>query len=240
MEKSISIFIPAFNEAEGLMDTIKTIEKIRNQCRINSQSIEYIIVDDGSKDSTGDIAEDLAKRHSNVKVIHNIFNRGLGYSLKVAIDDATKEYFMLIPGDNETTEKTIHIIFQAIQEHEYDIYIPYQGNSKARPMIRRVLSRIYTQVFNILFGMRLRYFNGLCAFKLTLLKKAKMMTSGPSSQAGTLIQLIKQRKASYLEIPMYVNPQPGRKSRLLKWKNVFHIAKHIYDLKQHMRKSPST
>jgi len=238
--KSISMFIPAYNEAKHLKHTIDTIERVRIQNGIQSNQIEYIIVDDGSDDATGEIAESLARNSSNIKVIHNILNRGLGYNLKVAIAEATKDYFGLIPGDNETTIETINIICHEIQNNHYDIYVPYQANSQARPLMRRILSRIYTSMFNLLFRMKLRYYNGLCFSRLPILKKAKLMTDGPSYMAGILIQLIKQHQATYKEIPMYVNSQPGRKSRLLKWKNVYRIAKHIFDLKQHLRTAPLT
>lgn len=240
MFHSISVFIPAYNEVEHLLATFNTIERVRNNNKISPELVEYIIVDDGSTDGTSGIADIIAKTYSCVKVIHNERNRGLGYNLRVALNEATKDYFGLIPGDNETTYGTIDNIFKSIQSNNYDLYIPYQANPEVRPQFRRMLSRAYTAIFNKRFGLNLKYYNGLCFIKTSLLKKVEMMTDGPSYMAGIIIQLIKLFKATYLEIPMYVNPQPGRASRLLTWKNMARIGIHICRLKKKLLFTPST
>ncbi len=240
MEKSVSIFIPAFNEGKLLADTITTIERIRVKNGFRSELVEYIVVDDGSTDDTGAIADHLARQYPNLKVIHNGRNRGLGYNYEAALKQATKDYFLLIPGDDETEKLTICIILQSIQKHERDIFVSYQANQEVRPFKRRIISHTYTAAMNFLFKMNLRYFNGLNAIKISQLRKAKLMTDGPSYMAGILIQLIKQHRATYLQIPMFVKSQPGRKSRLLKWKNVLRVIKHVHDLKKLLRETPST
>ena len=76
--KSISLIVPAFNEEEILEETIEIFrENLSSVC----DEYEIIIIDDGSTDRTGEIANQLAERHKSVRVMHHFTNKGAGAAL---------------------------------------------------------------------------------------------------------------------------------------------------------------
>jgi len=82
------VVIPTYNERENLPQLIDALEKVASDREIR---LRILIVDDGSPDGTGELAEDLAKKHDNIRVLHRSEKKGLGSAykdgFKVALDD---------------------------------------------------------------------------------------------------------------------------------------------------------
>jgi Glycosyl transferase family 2 len=96
-QRSVSVFIPALNEEENLEPTVaRLIEALT----VTVEDYEIIIVDDGSSDGTGAVADSLAAESSAVRVLHNPHNMGLGYCFTQGYREAGKDFFVYIPGDN--------------------------------------------------------------------------------------------------------------------------------------------
>ncbi len=74
---SVSVVMPAFNEAQNLATTVESVHKAFGD---KFAKYEIIVVNDGSRDDTGMIAEALAKQDSRLKVIHNPHNMGYGFT----------------------------------------------------------------------------------------------------------------------------------------------------------------
>ncbi|MCK5225593.1 MAG: glycosyltransferase, partial [Planctomycetes bacterium] len=72
---SISVFFPFYNEQDNVAETAKKAIDVLE--KINAD-YELIIVDDGSKDNTGKIADEIAGQNDKVKVIHHPVNLGYG------------------------------------------------------------------------------------------------------------------------------------------------------------------
>ena len=68
MKKSVTIFVPAYNEEKNLARAVKRYNKI---VKTITSDYEIIIIDDASTDATGEIADNLAKVYKNVRVVHN-------------------------------------------------------------------------------------------------------------------------------------------------------------------------
>ncbi|HXD74728.1 MAG TPA: glycosyltransferase family 2 protein, partial [Vicinamibacterales bacterium] len=73
----LTVVIPAFNEAGNLAAVVdETLGVLSSDSRV--RSFELIVVDDGSRDGTAEIADRLAAQHAMVRVIHHPANRGFG------------------------------------------------------------------------------------------------------------------------------------------------------------------
>ena len=98
-EKSlVSIVIPAFNEEIiierniGLLyDYLETI--------VDDYRWEIIIVNDGSSDNTGALADSLAQKHDNLKVYHHITNRNLGTAMRTGFKNTNGDYVVVLDID---------------------------------------------------------------------------------------------------------------------------------------------
>ncbi|MBA7642862.1 Undecaprenyl-phosphate 4-deoxy-4-formamido-L-arabinose transferase [subsurface metagenome] len=205
---SVSIVLLAYNEAQNLPAVIESIHQALDG-RI--PKYEVIIVNDGSRDDTGRVAENLAKQNSNIIVLHNPKNRGCGFTFMRGAGVAKYEYVWLIPGDGEITSESIRTISNNIGKA--DMIIPYVLNFKIRPLSRRIVSWGYTTLLNTLFWKRLRYYNGPCVIRTKLVKPMPTVNSrGFAFMAPILLRLLKQ-KHTYTEVGIILqNRRHGRPS----------------------------
>ena len=112
MNELISIVVPVYN-------VDKCIESIINQSYSN---LEIILVDDGSKDSSGIMCDSYILKDKRIKVIHKE-NGGLSDARNVGIDKAKGEYIVFIDSDDWIDEKMIEILYNIIKKNNSDISI---------------------------------------------------------------------------------------------------------------------
>ena len=89
----LSVFFPAHDEAANLERTVDAALTVVKGLALHDY--EVIVVDDGSTDGTGAIADDLAARHAGVRVIHHDTNRGYGAALKSGLQSAAARLDLL-------------------------------------------------------------------------------------------------------------------------------------------------
>ena len=220
-DSSVSVVVPAFNEEQNLAATIESIHKALND---KFSRYEIIVVNDGSTDDTGKIADALAEQDPHLRVIHNPRNMGYGFSVLRGAGAADYEYVQLVPGDNEIPTPSIEAVSSKIGTA--DMVIPYMLNSRVRPFGRKVISWGFTVMMNVLFNMRLHYYNGPSAIRSDLLKTALVNTRGFAFQASILVQLIKQKR-TFVEVGIILAPRRFGKSTMVSPKNLASVVKTI-------------
>jgi len=214
MKPVLSLVMPAYNEQEQLRDTV---EIVTAAMRHRGGPYEILIVDDGSTDSTGSIADDIAAADSNVRVIHNGTNRGLGYSYWHGVRRASGDYITWLPADNPVPLQALDPLFDQIARA--DIVISYPVLSVPRPWLRRVLSRTYTMALNTAFGFNLTYFNCVTIFRAEQLKTLQPRSSGFSIFAEVLVRLLDQGHG-YVEVPLIARERSAGESKALRFSNI--------------------
>jgi len=225
MNKSVSIIIPAYNEEIKLKPTV---DSVLNRLKNNEISdFEIIIFNDASTDKTGEVADDLAMQFSQVKVVHNAKNMNLGFNIARGFQLATKEYSGFVPGDNETAPEALDNIFQAIGKA--DIVIPYIQNPEVRIWGRRLLSKTYIAIINTAFGLKMRYYNGMCYFKTSMVKKVAVSTNGFAYMTEILVKLLKSG-ASFVEVPMINRARERGATKAFRLKNILSVFKTFLTL----------
>lgn len=186
---TVSVVVLAYNEAKNLPVTIDIILKTITK---KFPVFEIIIVNDGSQDETGSVAESLSTQDPRLKVIHNHKNRGCGYSFWHGVQEAQYDYVWLLPGDGEIPQVSLETIVNEIGST--DMLIPYMTNANIRPLFRRFISKGYTCMVNTLFFKSLHYYNGPGVFPAEKLRKApRIYSSGFAFMAPIIITLINQR-----------------------------------------------
>lgn len=220
-EKSLSVLIPCFNEEGNVANTVGEVERALLGV---VEDYELLLVNDASSDSTGKRIDELGQQNSRVRVVHNSVNRGLGYNYRLGVELARKEYFLLIPGDNEVMEGAIREIARHMKEA--DIIIPYAKNPEIRPWTRRVFSRLFTAIVNSLSGQSLHYYNGPVLHKLEKLRSVEMKTDGFAYQAEILVQLLRNG-CTYRQVPMVLRARAQGSSNALRFKNLLSVARTL-------------
>ena len=149
---------------------------------------EVLMFDDGSTDATGRIADRLAAEDSRIQVTHHSSPQNLGGCYRKGVAQATKEFLILVPGDNECGAEVLEPALS--KAGSADIIIPYTDNPESRPLARRLLSRGFVELMNGLSGQRLRYYNGAVLHKTQLLRECPFRTDGFGYQAEILVKLL--------------------------------------------------
>lgn len=106
----VSVIIPAYNAEKYLafcLDTV-TAQTHRN--------LEIIVVDDGSKDSTGKICDDYAERDSRIKVIHQV-NKGLSAARNAAMEIMSGQYIAFIDSDDFIDPRYVEVLLKMCTEN---------------------------------------------------------------------------------------------------------------------------
>ena len=110
----VSIIMPVYNSIETLD---YAVESLVNQ---TLHDLEIILVNDGSTDGSGDLCEELSKKHNNIRVYHQE-NQGCNYALAVGIEHASSEYISYIDSDDFALPYMYEKLYKAIQKSDADI-----------------------------------------------------------------------------------------------------------------------
>ncbi len=117
MEKRVvSIIVPVYN-CEGFLP--ECMQSLLNQTYNN---IEIILVDDGSKDSSGGMCDQFAQNHDNVVVIHQV-NSGAAKARQVGVSNSTGDYIMFVDSDDQIEENYIETFISIEGKYHCDIVI---------------------------------------------------------------------------------------------------------------------
>jgi glycosyltransferase involved in cell wall biosynthesis len=207
--KRLTIIVPAYNEAARLATTVT---EILHEAMRALDTFEVIIVNDGSSDATGTVADELAREHAAVKVIHQPINRGVGAAYYTALEQAAYDYLTLVPGDNAFHWSGLRTLFGAVGEA--DLIISYRANIEARTPLRRLLSRTCTCVMRHLTGCPIRDTHSMFVFPVAQARRLRP-SSGYGYHMDALATLL-QRVGSYREVPVVLNPKPDASSRVMR------------------------
>jgi dolichol-phosphate mannosyltransferase len=217
---NLSVIIPAYNEEKNIRSTVEGLISVFKDKIFNDY--EILIFNDKSTDRTGEIVEELAREHKGVIGIHNPTNRGFGYNYKRGVELAQGKYVLMIPGDDETDLDSIDSLLNSIGKA--DLIISYTVNMEVRKLFRRMVSGIFVKFLNTMFGLRLKYYNGICIHRTDLARKSIPTTFGFAFAAEMAIKLLKSGY-SFVEVPIRI--KPTNKSSAFKIKNVISVIKTI-------------
>jgi glycosyltransferase involved in cell wall biosynthesis len=155
MSGTITIVMPAFNEASGIEPVLDEIlAEVDRSAR--ADVAEVVVVDDGSSDGTGAAVERVAARDGRVRLVTHERNRGFGAAVKTAIAATTTRYALMVPSDGEWEPREIAEFRDAagagvrVTIGERDV----RASDYSR--VRRLASSLFSLVVRTLFGVALR------------------------------------------------------------------------------------
>jgi dolichol-phosphate mannosyltransferase len=214
LANSLSVVIPAYNEAGNLE---ATIDHILEAAKVLKGELEIIVVNDCSTDGTADLADRLSEKHSTLRVIHNPENLGFGGSYKRGLRDARMFNTVMIPGDDAYPVASLVAIFEKVGRAQ--IVMTYTTNLEVRPLSRRLISRGFVVFMNVLFGLRLKYYNGVTVLP-TAVAQAMRPSDGFSYAAENLVRLIKLRRFTYEQVPSVITERKTGQTKAFSPKNI--------------------
>ncbi|HJX54934.1 MAG TPA: glycosyltransferase family 2 protein [Polyangia bacterium] len=215
---SISIVIPAYNEEAGLEPSLNSALSALHSRGIDSY--EVILVNDASTDRTGDVVDRLAAANSRIRAIHHSRNMGMGRSLLSGFEVATKDYIGSFPADSGLDWKGFAEMLDLVGQ--YDVVSYYIANPEFRTWHRRSISWSFVALLNMLFGFRLRYYNGHAIYRRDQLRDIPHTTFGHAFLAETLVRLL-QNGSTFIEIGTIQFERVHGKTKAFRVKNVIGV-----------------
>jgi glycosyltransferase involved in cell wall biosynthesis len=196
-------FFPAHNEEANLeplvdeaMATLPTL----------AETWEIVIVDDGSRDRTAEIADRLAAAHPDlVRVVHHPANRGYGAALRSGFAAARYELVAFTDGDRQFRVEDVGRLTARMAERDApDVVVGYRIR-RADPLVRTLYARLYRLANRIFFGLRVRDVDCACKlFRREALDGLRVESGGAFFSAELLIKLrASGRRVVEVGVPHY-------------------------------------
>ncbi len=228
----VTIVVPALNEERNLLDAVRGVhEKTAPFFR----EIEVLVVNDGSTDRTGQVAEACARDFPDTRAVHHEKPWGLGGSVRHGFELARHPRVMYVSGDNEIEPGSLVAVYAAAGKA--DMIVPHITNLSDRGLFRSTVSRTYTALVNTLFGYRMRYYNGHVLYRREQVLSLPPWTHSMVFQAEILVQLL-DRGTRYHEVPYQVHTVTGRKSKAFHAPHVREVVKAVLRLFWRLRIKP--
>jgi dolichol-phosphate mannosyltransferase len=151
--ETLSVIVPAYNEAGSISDTVRNIEAVLSQCRPDH---ELIIVDDGSTDQTLQKASAAAKERVGVTVLSYRDNNGKGHALKHGFQSAKGDHVLFLDADSDLPPSQIPVFLDRMSVGDVDVVIGSKRHPQSKveyPLTRRLFSSAYSLLVKVLFRL---------------------------------------------------------------------------------------
>ena len=201
---SISAVLPAYNEEAAIERTVLDVASVLSGL---VQEFEVIVVDDGSRDGTARVLEDLQSRYPELPlvVVTHPRNRGYGAALASGFDAARKDLIFLTDGDRQFDVAELAAFLPALDPGT-DLVIGWR-RQRADPPLRRLNAFGWRLLVNGLFGYTARDVD--CAFKLFRRRVWEGLTVHARGATFSAELLVKARRRGYRvrELPVSHYPR---------------------------------
>jgi dolichyl-phosphate beta-glucosyltransferase len=138
-EKDLSIIVPAYNEEKRIGKTILAISDYITTRKIKA---EIIVVDDGSKDKTAQVVNNLSKKITNLRLVSYQPNRGKGFAVKKGVEESRSKLILFTDADGSTPIEEYENLKNSLDKTSSDIAIGSRYMAESNVKIKQPFSRI--------------------------------------------------------------------------------------------------
>jgi glycosyltransferase involved in cell wall biosynthesis len=204
----ISIVAPCYNEEAILQHNINTIASYLQEKNAKYEW-EILIVNDGSKDKTGEIADGLAKQSGNIRVIHHPANLNLGNAMQTGFRNSKGDIIVVMDIDLSYSEAYIEQMVDKLIETSADIVIasPYMKGGKvtAVPFQRRIMSKWVNRFMSFAAQDKYYTFTGMVrAYRKSFIQTLNLKTRDYEIMPEIIYKAMILR-AKIVEIPAHLD-----------------------------------
>jgi len=161
---TLSIVMPAYNEAERIAITL---DKVMRYAEQRGAKTEVIVVNDGSSDNTADIVREQAGRHPALRLVDNPGNRGKGYSVRNGMLHARGDVLLFSDADLSSPIEEADKLLAAIQSGAHiaigSRWVRTELQVKRQPVHRQFLGRMFNLALRLILGLNFK--DTQCGFK---------------------------------------------------------------------------
>lgn len=197
----LSYFFPAHNEAANLRGLVE--EALATLPGL-AETFEIVIVDDGSKDETPRLADELAAAHPQVRAVHHPSNLGYGAALRSGFAAARYANLAFTDGDRQFKVVDLGRLIERLEAGDVDAVAGYRIR-RADSLARTVYARLYRLANRIFFGLTIKDVDCACKlFTRASLEGVNVESGGAFFSAELLIKLrARGRRIAEVGVPHY-------------------------------------
>jgi glycosyltransferase involved in cell wall biosynthesis len=221
----LSVFFPAYNDSGTIASMVVRAVQVAAEL---TPDYEVIVVNDGSADATPEIVDDLARRYPHVRVVHHPHNLGYGGALRTGFRTATKELIFYTDGDAQYDPAELRALWQRLTP-EADLVNGYKI-SRADPLHRIVIGRLYHYIVSIMFGLSVRDVD--CDFRLMRRRIFERINLEKTSGVICLEMMKKIEDAGFtiVEVPVHHYHRAFGKSQFFNFPRIFKTGIDVFRL----------
>ena len=221
----LTVFFPAYNDSGTIASLV--IAAVQTASRLTSD-FEVLVINDGSRDATAEVADELARLYPQVRVIHHDQNRGYGGALRSGFASATKEWIFYTDGDAQYDPREMTLLWEK-RDASVDLVNGYKI-SRSDPMHRIVIGRIYHHTVKRLFGLTVRDVD--CDFRLIRRRVFDTVTLEKSSGVICLelMKKITDARFTITEVPVHHYHRAHGKSQFFNYPRLARTAVDVFRL----------
>ncbi len=211
---SLSVVLPAYNEEALIANTISNIMSVLTTWM---RDFEVIVVNDGSKDRTGEIVEQLESYDPRIRLVNHPVNRGYGAALVTGFESVTKELAFFMDSDGQFDIRDLVRFFPLIEE--FGAVIGYRVHRQDTWM-RKLNAWGWKKLVGFIFNVHVRDID--CAFKLfraDFFRTNRLETRGAMINAEILYKLARAgytyTEVGVQHLPRLAGKATGAKLRVI-------------------------
>jgi dolichol-phosphate mannosyltransferase len=199
---ALSVILPAYNEQALLADCVRQLHRALAGLGV---AAEIIVVDDGSRDRTPEIADALARELPGVQAVHQA-NQGIGGAFRTGVTHATGEYLILWPADMPA--ETADLAPYAAQLGRADVIVGVRQARLGYNSLMRLNAWLYPRLVASLFQLRLRDVNWIHAYRRELFARITLTQRGIPMLVEALVRL-RDLGATFVEVDVQMKQRLG-------------------------------
>jgi glycosyltransferase involved in cell wall biosynthesis len=199
---SVSVVIPGYNEEANVEETVARCSAALEPL---VSRFEVVIVNDGSTDRMGEIADAMARRSPTVRVVHNPINLGVGMSLLIGMRAAQCDLVVHNAMDYPFDLADLAAMLPLFPEN--DIVVVVRTNRAAHSPYRKVTSLVNYWLIRILFRIGLRDMNFVQVYKREVLQSLRAKARSPAFVTPELLIQARDRGLRVAEVRAPFHPR---------------------------------
>lgn len=231
---SLTVFYPAYNEAENIQETVQKTLEILPEI---ADQYEVLVINDGSKDNTGEIIEKLAQGNDHVRAIHHPENIGYGGALKTGMYNAKHELIAFTDSDGQFDFSEIKNFLPFLESH--DVVIGYR-TSRAEGFRRNLNAKAWGILMRSVFGINARDID--CAFKVfhrSVMDKIPKLESNGALISAEFLMKTSRAGLKMKEVPVTHLPRKAGKPTGANLGVIIKAFRELIELKQKLDGQPT-
>lgn len=218
MAQSLSVCLPAYNDEATVGRVIEDAVRVLAERGID---YEVIVVNDGSRDRTSDVAQALAQRNPRIRVISHATNRGYGAAVRTALHAATKPFAFYTDSDGQYDVQEMPQLLAHAGEAEL---VNGYKIARADRWSRRWIGRGYARMARWCFGVTIRDVN--CDFRLirTDVLRRLLLSASQGAIGLDLVTQMQRQGCRIVEVPVHHYPRVAGRSQFFHWRPLWTTA----------------